>query len=105
MKQIYLDHNATSPLRKEVLDAMMPYFSEEYGNASSVHSKGQSALKAVESSREIIGNAIGTEGVDIVFTSGGTEADNFAIKGVAMANIEKGRHIITTQIRRRRAGF
>lgn len=98
MKQIYLDHNATTPLRKEVLDAMIPYFTEEYGNASSVHSKGQAALKAVESSRELIGNAIGTEAVDVVFTSGGTEADNLAIKGVAMANIEKGRHIVTSQI-------
>lgn len=98
MKQIYLDHNATTPVRKEVLDAMMPYFSEECGNASSIHSKGQTARKIVESSREIIGNAIGTEAVDIVFTSGGTESDNFAIKGIAMANLEKGRHIITTQI-------
>jgi len=77
---------------------MMPYLREEYGNASSVHSKGQAARKAVESSRETIGNAIGTESVDIVFTSGGTEADNFAIKGISMANLEKGRHIITSQI-------
>lgn len=98
MKQIYLDHNATTPLRKEVLDAMMPYLTDGYGNASSVHSKGQAARKAVESSREIIGNAIGTESVDIVFTSGGTESDNFAIKGIAMANLEKGRHVITTAI-------
>ncbi|MFC1621621.1 cysteine desulfurase NifS [Candidatus Omnitrophota bacterium] len=98
MRQIYLDHNATTPLRKEVLDAMMPYLTSDYGNASSVHSKGQSALKAVESSRETIGNTIGTEAVDIVFTSGGTESDNFAIKGVAIANLDKGRHIITTQI-------
>ncbi len=98
MRHIYLDHNATAPVRKEVLDAMMPYFSDQYGNVSSVHSKGQAAAKAVEHSREIIGNAIGTESVDIVFTSGGTEADNFAIKGVAMANLEKGRHIITSEI-------
>ncbi|MBU1061250.1 MAG: cysteine desulfurase NifS [Candidatus Omnitrophica bacterium] len=98
MKQIYLDHNATAPVQKEVMDAMMPYFTDEYGNASSVHSKGQAAYKAVESSREIIANAIGTESVDIVFTSGGTEADNFAIKGVALANLQKGRHIITTEI-------
>ena len=96
MKQIYLDNNATTHVRKEALEAMMPYFSEEYGNASSVHSKGQSALKAVESSRAVIANAIGTEPVDIVFTSGGTESDNFAIKGVALANLEKGRHVITS---------
>ena len=98
MKHIYLDNNATTPLRKEVLEAMMPYLVDEYGNASSVHSKGQVARKAVESSREIIGSAIGTEPVDIVFTSGGTESDNFAIKGVAMANLGKGRHMITSQI-------
>ncbi|MFC1624690.1 cysteine desulfurase NifS [Candidatus Omnitrophota bacterium] len=98
MKHIYLDHNATAPLRKEALEAMMPYLVDEYGNASSVHSKGQAARKAVESSREIIGSAIGTEPVDIVFTSGGTESDNFAIKGVAMANLGKGRHVITSQI-------
>ncbi|MBU4342910.1 MAG: cysteine desulfurase NifS [Candidatus Omnitrophica bacterium] len=97
MKQIYLDHNATSPVRKEVLEAMMPYFSDEYGNASSVHSKGQAALKAVEASREVIGHVIGTEPVDIVFTSGGTESDNFAIKGAALANLEKGRHVITSK--------
>ncbi len=98
MKEIYLDHNATTPLRKEVLEAMMPYFSDEYGNASSVHSKGQAARKAVESSREIIGKAIGTEAVDIIFTSGGTESDNFAIKGIALANLNKGRHVITSAI-------
>lgn len=98
MKQIYLDHNATTPVRKEVLDAMMPYLKDEYGNASSVHLKGQLARKAVESSREIIGNAIGTEPVDVIFTSGGTESDNFAIKGIAMANLDRGRHVITSQI-------
>ncbi|MBU4149136.1 MAG: cysteine desulfurase NifS [Candidatus Omnitrophica bacterium] len=98
MRQVYLDHNATTPVRKEVLEAMMPYFAEEYGNASSVHSMGQSAMKAVESAREVIGEAIGTEAVDIVFTSGGTESGNFAIKGIAMANLDKGRHIITSEI-------
>jgi len=98
MKQIYLDHNATTPVRKEVLDAMMPYLKDEYGNASSVHLKGQLARKAVESSREIIGSAIGTEPVDVIFTSGGTESDNFAIKGIAMANLDRGRHVITSQI-------
>ncbi len=98
MRQIYLDHNATTPVRKEVLEAMMPYFSDEYGNASSVHSKGQTARKAVEGSREVIAQAIGTEPVDIIFTSGGTESDNFAVKGIAIANLAKGRHIITSEI-------
>ena len=98
MRQIYLDHNATTPVRKEVLDAMMPYFSEEYGNASSVYSIGQKARHAVDEARETIGNSIGTEAADIIFTSGGTESDNFAIKGVAMANLNKGRHVITSNI-------
>ncbi len=97
MRQIYLDNNATTPLRKEVLEAMMPYFSDEYGNPSSVHLKGQAAKKAVESARETVGNILGTESVDIIFTSGGTESDNCAIKGVGIANIEKGKHIITSE--------
>lgn len=96
MKQIYLDHNATTPVRKEVLEAMMPYFSEDYGNASSVYSMGQRARQAVDKARETIGNALGTEATDIIFTSGGTESNNFAIKGVAMANLNRGRHVITS---------
>ncbi|MFH1478703.1 MAG: cysteine desulfurase NifS [Candidatus Omnitrophota bacterium] len=98
MKEIYLDNNATTAVRKEVIDAMLPYFDKEYGNSSSVHAKGRSAYKAVEHAREVIGDSIGTEPVDIFFTSGGTESDNFAIKGVGLANIDKGKHIITSQI-------
>ena len=98
MKQIYLDHNATTPVRKEALEAMMPYFAEEYGNASSVYSMGQKARQTIDEAREAIGNAIGTEAADIIFTSGGTEANNFAIKGIAMANLNKGRHVITSSI-------
>ena len=98
MKQIYLDHNATTPVHKEVLEAMMPYFSEDYGNASSVYSMGQKARQAVNEARETIGNALGTEATDIIFTSGGTESNNFAIKGVVMANLNKGRHIITSSM-------
>ena len=96
MRQIYLDHNATTPVRKEVLDAMMPYFAEDYGNASSVYSMGQKARHAIDEAREAIGYTLGTEAADIIFTSGGTESDNFAIKGVAMANLNKGRHVITS---------
>jgi len=98
MKQIYLDHNATTPVSKEVLEAMTPYFAQDYGNASSVYSLGQKARRAVDEAREVIGNALGTEATDIIFTSGGTESDNFAIKGIAMANLNKGRHIITSGI-------
>jgi len=98
MKQIYLDHNATTPVRKEVMDAMAPYFTEEYGNASSIYSMGQKARHAVDKARETIGNSLGTEAADIIFTSGGTEANNLAIKGVALANLNKGRHVITSSI-------
>ncbi|OIO32557.1 MAG: cysteine desulfurase NifS [Candidatus Omnitrophica bacterium CG1_02_40_15] len=98
MKQIYLDHNATTPVRKEVLEAMMPYFTQDYGNASSVYSMGQKARHAIDEAREVIGDALGTEATDIIFTSGGTEANNFAIKGIAMANLNKGRHVITSSI-------
>lgn len=98
MKEIYLDHNATTHVRKEVLDAMLPFMTDEYGNASSVHLKGQKARKALEEAREKIGGIIGTEAADIIFTSGGTESDNFAIKGIAMANLNKGRHVITSSI-------
>jgi len=76
----------------------MPYFSEDYGNASSVYSMGQKARHAVDEARETIGNALGTEAADIIFTSGGTESNNFAIKGIVMANLNKGRHIITSNI-------
>lgn len=95
-KVIYLDNNATTPLHPEVLKAMLPCFNEKYGNASSIHFEGRQAKKALEESRGVIGDALGTESVDIIFTSGGTESDNFAIKGVAFANREKGNHIITS---------
>jgi len=97
MKRIYLDHTATTPLDPRVLEAMTPYFSETFGNASSVHWYGQQAKAVLERSRETIARAIGAEPGEIVFTSGGTESDNFAIKGVAYAAREKGRnHIVTS---------
>lgn len=95
---IYLDNNATTPLHPEVLEAMMPYLKEKYGNASSIHFKGREARKGMEESRAALGDILGTESVDIVFTSGGTESDNFAIKGVAFANKSKGNHIITSSV-------
>ena len=98
MKTIYLDHNSTTPLHPEVLEAMLPYYKEFYGNASSIHSKGREARSAVDNAREAVGNFLGTEAVDIVFTSGGTESDNFAIKGVAFQNRDKKDHIITSMI-------
>lgn len=95
---IYLDNNATTPLHPEVLKAMLPYYQERYGNASSIHLKGREAKKAQEDARSIIGDLLGTESVDIIFTSGGTESDNFAVKGVAFANKDKGDHIITSSV-------
>lgn len=102
MNRIYLDHNATTPVHPEVIGEMLPYFGKEYGNASSLHSFGRYAREAVEDARQEVARLIGpVEAVDIVFTSGGTESDNFAIKGVAYALKDKGRHIITSQIEHR----
>lgn len=98
MKPIYLDHSATTPVRKEVVDAMMPFFSDTFGNASSVHTFGQNAKRALEDAREVVADCIGADAMEIYFTSGGTESDNLAIKGVARACVKKGRHIITSQI-------
>lgn len=97
-KMIYLDHAATTPVRNEVLEAMLPYFTEKYGNASSIYSKGRESKKAIEEAREKVAKAIGASTKEIFFTGSGTEADNWVIKGVAYANRAKGNHIITTAI-------
>ena len=97
-KPIYMDYHATTPVDTEVLDAMLPFFSEKFGNpASKQHHFGWSVEAVVEISRTSIGNAIGAESREIVFTSGATEANNLAIKGVAEAYHAKGKHIITVQ--------
>jgi len=98
MKRIYLDYAATTPTRPEVVKAMLPYFSEIFGNPSSIYSLGQEARGAIEEARVKVANLIGARDEEIVFTSGGTEADNFALKGVAFANEARGNHIITTPI-------
>jgi cysteine desulfurase len=95
--RVYLDYNATTPVAPEVLDAMLPYFTHAYGNASSIHSPGQEARLAVENARESVASLIGAKPAEIVFTSGGTEADNLAIFGMA-AGAPGKRHVITSAI-------
>jgi cysteine desulfurase len=98
MKNIYLDHAATTPADKRVVEAMLPYFTEHFGNPSSVHSFSRDARDAVVRAREITASFIGAKQEEIVFTSGGTESDNAALKGVAYGRREKGDHIITSKI-------
>ncbi len=95
---IYMDNAATTSVKKEVLEEMLPYFSENYGNPSSVYSLGSKSKVAVEKAREQVAKAIGADKKEIFFTAGGSESDNWAIKGVAYKNKAKGNHIITTKI-------
>ena len=94
----YFDNAATTCVRPEVLKEMIPYFEMEYGNPSSIYSIGRRAKKAIEDARDKVANAINAEPKEIFFTSCGSESDNLAIKGVAIANKNKGKHIITTKI-------
>jgi len=98
MKAVYLDYNSTTPVAPEVLDAMLPYFSREAGNASSIHSPGQRARAAVERARESVAALVGARAAEIVFTSGGTESDNLAIFGIVSHSLAARKHVITTQI-------
>ena len=98
MKRIYLDYAATTPTDPEVVREMIPYFNEIFGNPSSLHYFGIQASNAVEKSRSIAAGFLGAKSEEIIFTSGGTESDNFALKGTAWANTKRGRHIITTNI-------
>ncbi len=98
MKAIYLDYSATTPIRPEVLEAMHPYFMDIFGNASSIHTFGQEARKALEESREKVAKILGALPEEIVFTSGGTEATNLAIKGALRSKRLRGNQIITSSI-------
>jgi len=93
-----MDHSATTPVAPEVLEAMLPYFSLKFGNASSLHSFGLEARTAIEESREKVARLLGADPEEIIFTSGGTESDNLALKGIAYKNRSEGRHIVTTSI-------
>ncbi|MFH0778897.1 MAG: cysteine desulfurase NifS [Candidatus Eisenbacteria bacterium] len=98
MRRIYMDHNATTAVHPEVVEAMLPFFGERFGNPSSVHSFGQDARQVLEDARKTVASALGARKEEIVFTSGGTEADNLAVLGVAAALCSKGRHIVTSKI-------
>ena len=98
MSRIYVDHNATTPVRPEVLEAMWPFYEADWGNASSVHWAGQGPKDAIEDAREAVAGLIGARPRDLVFTSGGTESDNSALLGVALARRDQGRHVVTSSI-------
>ena len=98
MQAIYLDHNATTPLDPEVLEAMLPVLRDQFGNPSSIHSQGRVARVRIYDAREQVAALINAHPGEIIFTSGGTESDNLAVQGVAFALQKVGRHIITSQI-------
>ena len=98
MPRVYLDHAATTPVHPEVIAAMLPHFHNSFGNPSSIHSFGRESRQAVDDAREKVAKILGASAREIFFTSGGTEADNIAIQGVALAKKGQGRHIITSQI-------
>lgn len=98
MKNVYMDYSATTPVKKEVLDAMLPYFSEHFGNPSSLYSIAQESKEALEKARGQVASLIGAKANEVFFTAGGSEADNWALEGVADALKDKGNHIITTKI-------
>lgn len=97
-RAVYLDHNATTPIDPRVVDAMLPYLYEQFGNASSAHEYGYEAHRAVEEARARVASLIGARAEEIVFTGGGSETDNLAIKGVVFANLDRSPHVITTSV-------
>src|SRR5882762_1605860 len=98
MRKVYLDHSATTPVDRRVVEAMLPYLTEKFGNASSVHHFGQEARAAADRAHRQVAELIGARANEIVFTSGGTEANNLAIRGVCELAESHGRHIITSSI-------
>ena len=98
MRKVYLDNAATTAILPEVLEAMLPYLKNAYGNPQSLHGWGDDAREAIEDARGRVADLIGAQTEDIIFTSSGTESNNFAIKGLAMAQQSKGKHIVVSAI-------
>lgn len=98
MREVYLDNVATTPVLPEVLEAMLPYFKDAYGNVQSLHSWGDKAREAVEAARGKVADLVGGEAEEIIFTASGTESNNFAVKGLAMAQQSRGKHIVVSAI-------
>src|ERR1700730_13251650 len=104
LRKVYLDHSATTPVDPRVVEAMMPYLTEKFGNASSVHYFGQEGRAAVDRARREVASLIGARANELVFLSGGTEANNLAIRGLCEASAPHGKHIVTTQIQHSSVG-
>ena len=98
MKKVYLDYSATTPLDSRVLRAMEPYFSKKFGNTMSLHALGIEAADALEKSRETVAKFMNAQSEEVIFNGSATESINFVLKGIAFANKEKGKHIITSSI-------
>jgi len=98
MKQVYMDHIAGTPLHPEVVETMLPFFREKFGNPQSLHSLGQEALQALEEARERVARLIHAQPSEIIFTSSGSEANNFALKGLALAQMKKGKHVLVSAV-------
>src|SRR5438309_7325746 len=97
-RMIYLDHAATTSVHPNAVEAMLPYFTESYGNPSSSYALARDARRAIDDARDAVADLLGARSAEIIFTSGGSESDNLAIKGVAMASTERGRHIVTSAV-------
>src|SRR3990172_3095979 len=98
VRKVYLDHTATTPAHPKVVEAMLPFFTDRFGNPSNLHDVGREAKNAVEDARAKTAAFIGAKTEEVFFTSSGAESNNFALKGIAQANSQKGRHIIVSQI-------
>jgi cysteine desulfurase len=98
MKRVYLDHASATPVRKEVVNAMLPYFEEHFGNPSTVYDLGSEIKEIIDEQREKVAKLVGAESNEIIFCSSGAEANNLAVKGSALANMKKGKHIIISAI-------